>query len=385
MTNTTSITYREKLLIYLKDYIDCKEGVFFPKEVTQKGIANGLDMSRTHVSRVVQGLVDEGLLKEHLANVKDSERKLKTYTLTVKGIRAAEGLISHLEDTKINVVKDGENRVLSITDIKDESNGKIGLLKAIDLMESSKGILDLDALGPEDPIKMLEEGPEVESLYGRGQLLGKIDDWFRSEVPTMVLFGGRGAGTSSIARRFLDSVKDRHLLWVRTKDRYREDIMGRLKDFIENIDCCEDGDLLELLREQRALVVFDDYHNVKDDLVDMMSGLVDRLRNDDNLKIIVTAREGTPVYERFYHMEHIDKGKINELKIDTLGEEEAEKILGGPLDPEALKRIMLMTKGSPLLLNLLKEEDIEGMNEACPLTKGQIYLLMYLKDQKAEG
>ncbi len=385
MPNTISIPYKEKLLIYLRNYLDCKEGGIFPKEVTQEGIAEGVDMSRTHVSRVVQGLIDEGLLKEHLANVKGSGRKLKTYTLTMKGIRAAEDIISQLEDTDITMIKRGKKYVLPITDVKDKSDGKIDLLKAINIMESSKDVLDLDILGPKDPVKMLDQGPEIKKLYGRGRLLSDIDSWLQGEVPIIVMFGSRGAGTSSIARRYLDSVKDRHLLWIRIKGMDRKYIEEKFTEFIERIGDCGKGDVLENLRSTRALVVLDDYHHVKDDIVDMMAEILDSLKKDDNLKIIVTAREGTPVYERFYHRDHMEKGKVMELKVNTLGEEEAQKILGGPIDPEALKRIMLMTKGSPLLLKLLKEEDIDGMNNACPLTRGQISLLIYLKDQKLEG
>ncbi len=379
MSKVTSVTYKDKLLIHLRDYLNRQDDDLLPEEVTQEGIARGVNMSRTHVSRVAKDLTEEGFLKENLAHVKGGGRKLKTYTLTGKGIAAADGVISQLRD--IRVIKDGVEKVMHFTEILEKGLLKADVLEAIELLESNDGVLNLDALEPKVTVRMLEEGPDVTSLYGRGELLGQIDDWFTGDTPVAVLYGSKGVGASSVARRFLDSVNDRHLLWVNITERSREEIEEKMALFVERTGKDGGQGLMDVLRESRALMVIDNYHKVKDDVVDMMRELVEGFGRDHELKVIITAREGTPVYERFYHMEHVEKGTVMEFKVNTLKGEEAQKVLGGPIESEALKGIMQMTKGSPLLLTLLREGDGEGIYRESPLTKGQISLLLYLKTQ----
>ncbi len=379
MSDKLALTYRKKILLYLNNYTCYDEDELLTVEVTQEGIARGVDMSRTHVSRILQGLNKGGYLEERSAHVKDRSRKLKTYTLTDKGIAATKDIISGIEDVEFEVIEDGKRYTARLNDIIEEKD--MSLLEAVDQIES-KGILDLDSIGPEEPVIMLDEAPDVSRLFGRGELLSNIDDWMNDEPPIAVLYGTKGFGASGTARRFLDSVDDRHILWLSINGKTDEDILSKLCEFAGSIGCDAEKRLFECLRSKKALIVIDNYYDVRDEIVDTITDFVNTVNPGDNLKVIITVREGTPVYERFYHKEHVEKGIVKEFKVPPLKSEDAKKLLNTDLDPEALKRIMQMTKGSPLLLNLLKEGDIDGMKDASPLTKGQISLLMFLKTQE---
>ncbi len=382
MPDELTLTYKKKILLYLDDHRHNDDVEILTVEVTQEGISEGVDMSRTHVSRILQGLKDEGLLDERTAHVKGRSRKLKTYTLTDKGINAAEKVKKEIENFEVTVIKGGEEDIVPLSEIEDETG--ICLIDAVILIESS-GKLDLDAVGPKKQVKFLDEGPEVTHIFGRGDLLSKIDDWIQEETPVAVLHGTRGFGASSTARRFLDSIDDRHLLWLSIGGKSKEDVENIFKEFSVALGCEPEYDLFQCLKKQHGLIIVDNYYDVNDEIVDIFSDLVDALKLKDNLKVVFTVREGTPVYERFYHKEHIDKGIVKELKVPPLKCDDAKKLLGVDIDPEAFKRIMQMTKGSPLLLKLLKEDDNEGMKKASPLTKGQISLLMFLKTQEVDS
>ncbi len=380
MSDDLSLTYKKKILLYLDGYVNCDDELL-PKEITQEGIAEGVYMSRTHVSRILQGLKKGGYLDERTAHVRGRTRKLKTYTLTDKGIAAAKDVLDEIRDLKVDVIKDGERYTVPLADIENE----LCLMDAIDMIESGDGVLDLDSMVPEEPVVMLDEAPDVSRIYGRNDLLSKIDDWMDRDIPTAVLYGTRGFGASSTAKRFLDSVEDRHLLWVSIHDNTKEKIEDTLREFAVAMGREPKDDIFECLKREMALIVFDGYHDVKDDIVDMFTEFVEHLDTDVNLKVIITVREGTPVYERFYHKKHVENGVVEEFKVTPLNSDDAEKLLGVELDAESLKRIMQMTKGSPLLLTMLKEDDVEGMKSVSPLTKGQISLLMFLKTQERDS
>ena len=380
MSDIPTLTYKKKILIHLKGYTSFRDNDIQPPEVTQEGIADGVDMSRTHVSRVLQGMKEQGLIHEDTKHVKDRTRKLKTYVLTEKGVKAAENIMNKLEEVTLDVVKEGVIRTMSLKDIGEE--GEVGIIKLISSIESDNHILNLDRdLGY---VKDLGDSPEVKRLYGRGDLLENIDDWLSGETPIMVLYGTRGMGSSSLARRFLDSVKDRHILWLKVQNKSKKEINKELDDFSEKIAAGYHG-WLDSLKNKAVLIVFDDYYDVEDPLVDMFTEMMDNIELGDRIKLIFTMRKGTPVYERFYRKEHLEQGIVGELEVESLDGENAEKILGVELEKDALKRIMQMTKGSPLLLKMLKEGNIKGMESVSPLTRGQISLLMFLKNQTVDS
>lgn len=385
MTDGISLTYKKKVLLYLRDYIGVEEEDILPVDITQEGISEGVDMPRTHVSRVVQGLIEDDLLKERRSHIKGKNRKLKAYTLTQKGMKKADDIISGLSNFDIDIVKEGEEKKIPVTDVAEETNGRMGLLDVINHIESSGEAIDMRSIGEGDTVRMMEEAPVVDDLYGRGKTLESIDDWFKGEVPIAVLNGRRGFGSSSIARRYVDSVEERHVLWINIHDRSLDEIEQRIREFLESSGERQEGDLIDELKSIRPFIILDDYYDVNGEVVDFLTELTEEVEHGDEIKILVTAREGTPVYERFYQIDHIDENKVEEIDVPSLEREEAKKILGAEIEDGALKRIMLMTKGSPLLLNLLREGEEKRLREITPLSKQQISLLMFLKTQTKEG
>jgi len=369
-----SLTYKKKVLLYLRDFVDSDLRDISPPEITQRGIAKAVGMRRTHVSRVVRDLVEEGLLKENRSRVKGRSRKLKTYSLTSRGLKCSNELFEGLKDIDIEVKKDGEIVTLPLPNVEDLVEDGFTLMDTLEMVEEQGRELDLR--DEQDRVMMLQGAPTVDVLYGRGKVLEEIDDWLRSKAPLAVLNGRQGFGASHTARRFLDSLEDMDILWI---DVQKHELENRLSKFFERLGI--DDDLGEGINNNEIFVVIDNYYRVDDHEVDFMIELLDSLEMGSKGKVLVTTREGLPVYERFYHREHLIEGKVVEIGLDALGKEDAKRILGTDIDDDALKRVMLLTKGSPLLLKLLREGEVEEMEEKSALVKEQISLLMFLKEQ----
>ena len=97
---------------------------------------------------------------------------------------------------------------------------------------------------------------------------------------------------------------------------------------------------------------------------------------------MITGRVGTPFYQRFYQQEQIERGLVKEVKLSPLNKDDAQRIIGDEIKEDAMERIMMFTKGSPLLLKLLREGKEEELCQITPWEKEQISLLMYLKTKR---
>ncbi|MFO8109119.1 MAG: hypothetical protein R6U17_01140 [Thermoplasmata archaeon] len=374
---TKELTYKEKVLLYLRDYKSLGEKKVYPRGITQKGIAEAVGMRRTHVSRVMRDLIENKEVEEYLGHVKGRSRKLKVYTLRPEGVARGDEIIKELESVYVQVSKEGRTFKSKLTELEELSGKRLSLLESIELVETSDQPIDLDESGSKRFVTELSKAPVVEELYGRNEVLTMMDEWMKKDIPVAVLEGRRGSGASCTARRFLDSVDDRHLLWVDVQD---DDVIKKIDDFFFTVHD-DKKKLFQALKETPALIVIDDYYNVEDELVDFFVEMVDRLDKEYQTKILVTTREGLPVYERFYHREHLKEGKVDQISIPPLNEEEAELILGKELESSALRRIMLMTKGSPQILKHLRDGRIDKIEGESALVREQVSLLMFLKEQ----
>lgn len=378
MTEIPSLTYREKILIYLNKYYDSLGEDNIPLEVTQEGISEKMDMSRTHVSRTVRKLIDDGLIDEKKSHIESRKRKLKTYHLTHEGFLKSRQLISKLSDINIRILQEGKDCEIPLTDVNDFTNGKVSLVEAINKLENDGGSLNLDEEGPINPVRKIENLPDVEELYGREEEIDKLYDWIEGDVPVLVLLGRKGFGNTSLTSKFVNEIENRHILSINISQNSGKKVIETIKCFYDDIDDTS-RNLIDGLKSQKCLLILDDYYEVSDEVVDFLSDLLESIDRNESLKVLINAREGTPVYERFYNMDDIHEGKVKEISLSPLNKENAQKVLGNKIEDESLRRIMQFTKGSPLLLKLLKEDKREKLEEVTPLSKEQVSLLMFLK------
>jgi hypothetical protein len=135
----------------------------------------------------------------------------------------------------------------------------------------------------------------------------------------------------------------------------------------------------EALRVADCVVVFDGYFSVQEDTVEFFASLID---NIEEAKVIITAREDTPAYNWFYHRRQVDSGKVQELRLRGLDQVGAQQMLGeSDIEPDALRRIHMITRGQPMALKMLRDRDYDGLKKNTVFTSEEVRYLLFLRDK----
>jgi hypothetical protein len=255
----------------------------------------------------------------------------------------------------------------------------VGRKKAVAAVSQMRdGVVEMEGKR-RSPIRVLDEAPDVRGFYDRDAELKAMEQFMESDAKALVVLGNRGYGTSALCRKFLDDQEESDVLWISMGgSRGVKSIEQALVDFGKGIskDASTLRDVLDL---EDAIIVFDDYFEVSEEVVEFLSGL---MGDEGEAKLIITARQETPAYNWFYRKEHVDSGRVRELRVKGLDEVSAMKLLGNPnLEKDALKRIMMITRGQPLVLRLLRDGDQGGLRKNTVFTAEEIGYLTFLKDK----
>ena len=347
----------------------------YPPDCTQVGIAVAVGISRTHVPRAVKGLIKDGLVTETTARVKGHERRMSIYVISSEGLRIAERLWQEAQSDVFPVMKEGAVVKLEGRDIGEQ----VGKKRAIALLSQMRdGIVHLD-VRRRVPVRDLEEAPATGAFFGREAELRKMDEFMDSDAKMLVVLGNRGYGTTTLTRKFVDSQDEEDVVWVPlTHELSVGDITTRLTRFGAKADK-RIRSFEDVLRLDNALLIFDDYFSVSEEVVELFGRIVETA---DAAKIIISARQETPAYNWFYEKRHVESGIIQELRIKGLDEGSSKKLLGNDgIEKDALRRIMLMTHGQPMILRMLRENDMGGLRKNTVFTPEEIRYLLFLKDK----
>jgi len=231
------------------------------------------------------------------------------------------------------------------------------------------------------PIRVLDKAPTVREFYGRDAELKAMEQFMESDARALVVLGNKGYGTSALCRKFVDDQEESDALWISMEGSPGvKSIEQAFVEFGKRISK-EASSLQGVLALPDAIIVFDDYFDVGEEVVEFFSGLMEA---EGDAKLIITARQETPAYNWFYRKEHVDSGRVRELRVKGLDDASAMKLLGNPnLEKDALKRIMLLSRGQPLVLSLLRDGDQNGLRKNTVFTAEEIGYLMFLKDRTA--
>lgn len=373
MAEPGQLSVNDRVLLHLSRFATDIQPEEYPPDCTQVGIAVAVGISRTHVPRAVKGLIKDGLVTESTARVKGHERRMSIYAISSEGLRIAEKLWQDAQSDTFPVMKDGAVVKLNGKDIGEQ----VGKKRAIALLSQMRdGVVHLD-VRRRVPIRDLAESPMNGAFFGREAELSKMDEFMDSDAKMLVVLGNRGYGTTTLTRKFVDSQDEEDVVWIPLNpDLSVEEIEARLIDFGAKVDK-NVRSLEDVLRIDNALLIFDDYFSVTEEVVELFGRIVETA---DAAKIIISARQETPAYNWFYQKRHVEAGIIKELRIKGLDEASAKRLLGNDgIEKDALRRIMLMTHGQPMILKMLRENDLEGLRKNTVFTPEEIRYLLFLK------
>jgi len=375
MPESGQLNVNDRVLLHLCRFATDVPPEEYPADCTQAGIAVAVGISRTHVPRAVRGLVKDGLVTELTARVKGHDRRMNVYAVTTEGLNNVDRLWKTLLTLSYPVLGDGKTTEMTGKDI-EESVGRKRAIAAISQMRD--GIVRICETR-RAPVRELKEAPAIEAFYGREPELKLMDDFMDSDAKVLVVLGNRGYGTTALTRKFIEGQEEEDVLWAAlTPETAAKELESKLIDFGKRVrkDVTTFSEVLGL---GNAILVFDDYFSASDDLVEFFADAID---NAKDAKIVISARQETPAYSWFYQKKHVDSGTVQELKIKGLDENSAKRMLGNDkIEKDALRRIMMMTRGQPMILKLLKEGDFKGLKKNTVFTSEEIRYLLFLKDK----
>ena len=368
MARMKPLSIPEKVLVHLsKIRFDADEEIL-PDEISQSGIAENVGISRTHVPRAVKELIKVELVSEGKGYTRSGKKRMKIYLITPKGMAKVreieERLMGQIMPVKIqNTIVQG----MTLGQIEKAFHRKIDLFG----LAGDEEFLDLDSQWSSGIVD-LADSPKPSDFLDREDELEQIKHFLKSRARILVVYGARGMGTSSLVRYFTDLLSDVNILWISmARNHMLKAMEKRLETFAGMV-----GASAQQLLESRsdALIVFDGYFDVEEEVVEFFSDLVER---QEGARLIITCRDSTPSYSRFYRKEHVDADIVREMTVRGLTEAHARRLLGNEGIPEeAFGRIFALSRGSPMILRMLRERDEDGLRKNTTFTNEEIRFLL---------
>ena len=118
----TSITSKDRILLYLSDFRGMDDRYELPAEVTQQLIAVGTGVQRKHLSQYLDDLMKDVLVIERKAHIHGMKQRMNGYYLTSNGYSKADSLRRRIEETVVMVIIEGQTREMKVADIDDATS-----------------------------------------------------------------------------------------------------------------------------------------------------------------------------------------------------------------------------------------------------------------------
>ena len=369
----------DKVLLHLKDNWHHRNDKVFPVSITQKGISEATGLRLSHVPRTLKKLSQRELVEDQKAHVKGEKRRYKSYFLTRKGLEEANALVEHLKSQAIS----HEGKECLVGDVLEQCGSKELLPTMLTLAGEKEQAVKSNC-------KLVGEIPSTQGFVNRETELEKLGEMLDSEeTKVMVIYGSKGYGNSTLAARFLEKNSQKwssawvpmHKSFTKFKKALEGTVGELLPDFRVEMESPEDA--VKQLDGSKTILALDHYFEATDELVEFMSGVVSAIKDSKDFKLLITARENTPSYNRFYTVMDLHDNTVGEVHIRGLDIQHCQEILNVPdIDPDAMKRLYMFTLGKPVDIRLLAAEDVEGMKAHTRFSPEEIKLMLYLKSQR---
>ena len=404
------LTAKERIMIHLKDYWKYEKEVECPHEMTQSGMSEATGLTLSHIPRNLKKLKEEQLVREGKAYVRGKNRRYKVYFPTSKGLKYARSVLDELG--KVKMTWDGKE-----TDIRsmiEKTRDKTALDVLLSLM-GEDGKKKKQTRGPRFYGKM----PNTDDFVNRTEELDELDKIFEEDdTKLIVIYGTLGYGASTLASRFLREIKGNwQILWIRVHKELSntmKDLRERLaelgvegmtgdalavpeklnnalavpeklnnalavQEMLNNALAVQEM-LVNVLAGKKVILAFDGYFEVDEASVEYFTSMVENLKGTEDLKIMVTTREDTPSYNRFYTILDIHNSTVQELHIRRMDIDSCRILLGVPdIEEDALRRLYLFSKGSPSIMKVLASNDIDKIEENTTFSREEIKLMLHIK------
>jgi DNA-binding MarR family transcriptional regulator len=339
--------------------------------MTQEGISFALGVNRTHITRVLKPLLEEGQVESRKGHVTGRDRKLTYYALTELGFAKAMSILRSFGEEYVELIDNSGSK--NKTKVRDviKQHPEISALALADAVQEGKVLK-----APGERFVQANTVLECGELLERERQIEQASRFLNSPSALLVIIASYGYGSSTLLKHTALELWKGPLFWFDLNiDCSAKSVYDSLNHFAKRLDC---SDWLGLF-DREVLLCFDNYHIAEEPLVDLMIELIKNLRSA-KAKIAVAMRGETPSYNRFYQRQDIDEGTAIEITLSRFEEATVRKMLDEGIDDEAFQLIHMLIRGQPLALALLKNGDVEGLKKI--RLSEEVRFLMYLRDRK---
>lgn len=350
----------------------------------------------SHVPRALKRLITDGLLTEREGYIEAGTRKSRVYFLSDEGVGRTKKLAERVGAIPVEMKKEGKQHKVALSEINMHVRNKMSLLQLFQYHMRHK-VFDLARIeSGHKVVDFAQNAPKAAALLGRDVEYEQLKG-LALERKVVVVFGWKGVGKTAMASRYLDILRGKHSVFWYQLDigDTLEDLLGSIAEFLElmgfknirdNLKMAK-GDIeesirliLDTLTETDTTLFFDNYHEQGEDIVEFFYNLVDLIDYTKGVRVIFTAREDIPFYNWFYSRKELDRGIVGEIHLKGLDRESGKKILGiKNIQDDAYKQIHQLTKGVPLLLEYIRDDNSEGLKVAGLFTAQEIRHMLALK------
>jgi hypothetical protein len=141
----TSLTSKERILLYLSDYVHMEDRFELPADLTQEFIAFGTGIQRKHLSQYLRDLLQENLVIERKAHIEKMKQRMNGYYLSPTGYGRAKDLRTRVENCLVPIRIDGKIHTKKVSEIDDATSVHITLCDIVREAIQS-GTLDMASL-----------------------------------------------------------------------------------------------------------------------------------------------------------------------------------------------------------------------------------------------
>jgi len=163
-----SLTSKDRIMLYLSDFINMEDRYELPADLTQELISYGTGIQRKHLSQYLKDLLGENLITERKAHIQGMKQRMNGYYLTAAGYMKAKELKASVENFVVPLKMNGKVSQRRVADIDDMTSANITLC---DIIREAihEGTLEMASLEDIERKKReaLEEEEQASDTYRR--------------------------------------------------------------------------------------------------------------------------------------------------------------------------------------------------------------------------
>jgi hypothetical protein len=164
----TSLTSKDRILLYLSDFSHLEERYELPGEIVQESISFAAGVQRKHLSQYLDDLIGEGFVTERKAHIKGMKQRMNGYYLTTSGYSKSGAIRDQIKSVVVSIRVNGNVVDKKVCEIDDMTPARVTFC---DIVREAiqHGRLDLEELNNVDARKreLIEVEDQASQAYKR--------------------------------------------------------------------------------------------------------------------------------------------------------------------------------------------------------------------------